>query len=83
VFPSPDGSGISRYRKQGFLAVVFIIREYSEQQEGSFLKTASHLAPKRKIRGLCRYLLATTYIFSIFTVTDYNNRTLIVESFII
>lgn len=30
--PSPDGNGISRFRKQGFLAVVFLYREYSGQQ---------------------------------------------------
>jgi hypothetical protein len=31
--PSPDGSGISRFRKTRLFAVVFVNREYNGQQE--------------------------------------------------
>jgi hypothetical protein len=33
VCPSPDGNGISRFRKTRLFAVVFVNREYSGQQD--------------------------------------------------
>jgi hypothetical protein len=43
--------------KQGFLAVVFVIREYSVQQEGTFLKTESFLLLKSKLSLLSLLLV--------------------------